>query len=503
MNYFVDMNLGSAVTGIEKAQFNRMKLFQKAGMPATLVYLAYGSRLHEHLKKFGFQGVGFSMYDYFQESRQYRDVGHFDWRHYWQMTCHYRLRDVPDTNDVRVDNEDGLFLMYAHFLDKDYSQVDYINYFDRDHNKIRRDVYDSRGFLSRTSLLAENNQVNTELYYSPDQQIKIIKQCKPVDGKSLLRSVTLKNYGQRDYYFNDETELQTFFVNELAQAGDIFFSDRNGKMAPALDRTRPEIKICPVFHSTHVRAGQDIVTGALKRGIYDYILAHPARFNGIVVSTEQQRTDLLARFSNLPPITTIPVGYATAQPVDVMRRDPHRIISVARYSPEKQLMHQVRAVEELIPEFPDIQLHLLGFGNKIKNELQKYINEHSLGDYVFLRGFQKDLTDEYRQASLALMTSVEEGFSLLTVEELSYGIPVIGYDIRYGPNEMIHDGENGFLVPANDQEQLVEKMREYLSNRELQLTFMGNAQRLVQAYSPTKTMEKWEKLVQSLNSQPK
>lgn len=101
------------------------------------------------------------------------------------------------------------------------------------------------------------------------------------------------------------------------------------------------------------------------------------------------------------------------------------------------------------------------------------------------------------------MTSVEEGFSLSTVEELSYGIPVIGYDIRYGPNEMIHDGENGFLVPANDQEQLVEKMREYLSNRELQLTFMGNAQRLVQAYSPTKTMEKWEKLVQSLNSQPK
>ena len=143
---------------------------------------------------------------------------------------------------------------------------------------------------------------------------------------------------------------------------------------------------------------------------------------------------------------------------------------------------------------------MLGYGQKIQKELQQYIDEHHLKDHVFLRGFQKDLTQEYQQASLALMTSVEEGFSLSTVEELSYGVPVIGYDIRYGPNEMIHDGENGFLVPVNDQEQLYQKMREYLSDLNLQRTFMGNAQRLVQAYSPTKTRQKWESLVQSLNN---
>jgi len=500
VNYFVDTSLGASVTGIEKAQFNRMQLFQTAGMPATLLYLSYGSRLHEHLKKFGYQGVGFSMYDYFQESQQYAEQGRFDWRHYWQATCHYRLREVPDTWDVRVDNADGLFLMYAHFLDKDCQHVDYINYFARHHHKIRRDVYDSRGFLSRTSLLVDKENTNTELYYNPAQQVKLIKQFEQVNGKTVLREVTLKQYQQRDYFFNDEAELRTFFFNELARPGDIFFTDRNGQMAPSLVQTRPDIKICPVFHSTHVRAGQDIVTGELKHGIYDFILAHPERFNGIVVSTEQQRVDLLARYQNLPPISTIPVGFATPHPVDVMNRDPYRIISVARYSPEKQLLHQVKAIERLVPEFPKIQLHMLGFGQKIQNELQTYIDAHQLKDHVFLRGFQKDLTHEYQRASLALMTSVEEGFSLSTVEELSYGVPVIGYDIRYGPNEMIHDGENGFLVPVNDQEQLYQKIREYLSDVNLQYTFMGNAQRLVQAYSPVKTMQKWESLVQSLNN---
>lgn len=500
VNYFVDTSLGSAVTGIEKAQFNRMQLFQQAGMPATLLYLSYGSRLHEHLEKFGFADVGFSMYDYFQNSQQHGPLYHFDWRHYWQTICHYRLREVPNTCDIRVDNADGLFLMYAHFLDKEATRLDYVNYFDRHHAKIRRDVYDFRGFLSRTSLLVEKGLTDTELYFNPQQQVKLIKQFKQVNGKTVLREITLKQYQQRDYFFNDEAELRTFFLDELARPGDIFFTDRNGQMATSLDRTRPDIKICPVFHSTHVRVGQDIMTGELKHGIYDYILAHPARFNGIVVSTDQQRRDLLARFDNLPPVTTIPVGFATPHPVDVMRRDPYRIISVARYSPEKQLMHQVKAIERLLPEFPRVQLHMLGFGQKIQKELQAYIDEHNLGEHVFLRGFQKDLTSEYRQASLALMTSVEEGFSLSTVEELSYGVPVIGYDIRYGPNEMIHDGENGFLVPVNDQEKLYQKIREYLANPDLQRTFMGNAQHLVLDYSPTKTLQKWEKLVRSLNN---
>src|SRR5699024_4615683 len=142
--------------------------------------------------------------------------GHFDWRHYWQETCHYRLRDVPNTQDVRVDNADGVFLMYAHFLDQENTRLDYVNYFDRHHAKIRRDVYDCRGFLSRTSLLGDKGVTDTELYYNPEQQVKLIKQFKQVNEKTVLREITLKQYRQRDYFFNDETELRTFFLDELA-----------------------------------------------------------------------------------------------------------------------------------------------------------------------------------------------------------------------------------------------------------------------------------------------
>lgn len=40
-----------------------------------------------------------------------------------------------------------------------------------------------------------------------------------------------------------------------------------------------------------------------------------------------------------------------------------------------------------------------------------------------------------------------EGFSLALLECQSYGVPMISYDIKYGPNELVKDGLNGYLIP--------------------------------------------------------
>ena len=50
MNYFVDSDLGSAITGVEQAEFNRLTLFHRAGMPATIVYLTYKPRMRPNTR---------------------------------------------------------------------------------------------------------------------------------------------------------------------------------------------------------------------------------------------------------------------------------------------------------------------------------------------------------------------------------------------------------------------------------------------------------------------
>ncbi|MFC6206070.1 glycosyltransferase [Levilactobacillus tongjiangensis] len=499
MNYFVNIQLGATISGIEEAQFRRLQLFQNAGIPAKIIYMGYSSRLYEYSDKFGVLGSTFSMYDFFQGTKDFDEgYGDFDWRRYWEQRCHYRLQYIDGANgerDIRVMDENDYFVMYAHFLNDEYTRIDYINYFNRNHAKMRRDVFDSRGFLSRTSFLGEGDTVVTELYYDRDQHVRLIKSCRTIEGRSVLTKITLKDYNNRDYLFDSETELQTFFLNEINREGDLFFCDRNSLLAPAFYRTKPELRVASVLHNTHVRAGQDIVTGILKHNVYEFTLEHPEHWDRMIVSTDKQKKDLLARFTNLPQVVTIPVGYAVPHKVDFKMRNPHRIIGVARYSPEKNLMHQIQAVERLIPEFPDIELHLYGHGNQVADELRKYIQEHQLTKNVFLRGFKTDLTEEYKQASLALLTSREEGFSLSTLEELSFSIPVISYDMNYGPSDMITDGKNGYLVPANNQEMLTQRIREYLGDHDKQLEMMANCEPLLKKFSPTEITKKWQSFI--------
>nr|WP_253290685.1 hypothetical protein [Lactiplantibacillus argentoratensis] len=66
MYYFVGTGLGLKLTGIEKAQLNRLALFDAAGYQARCVYVTYNPRLHEHAARFGAEGKCFSVYDFFQ-----------------------------------------------------------------------------------------------------------------------------------------------------------------------------------------------------------------------------------------------------------------------------------------------------------------------------------------------------------------------------------------------------------------------------------------------------
>ena len=66
MNYFFGVNLGSGLTGIEKAQFNRLNLFNVGGMSAKCVYMKYNNQLHHNAISFSQRNKCFTMYDYFQ-----------------------------------------------------------------------------------------------------------------------------------------------------------------------------------------------------------------------------------------------------------------------------------------------------------------------------------------------------------------------------------------------------------------------------------------------------
>ena len=88
-------------------------------------------------------------------------------------------------------------------------------------------------------------------------------------------------------------------------------------------------------------------------------------------------------------------------------------------------------------------------------------------DNIELCGWDPDARDTLWTSTGFLMTSGFEGYPLASLESLSRGCPVVSYDIKYGPQEQITDGVDGFLVPNGDQRAMADRIIAMIDNPEL------------------------------------
>lgn len=86
------------------------------------------------------------------------------------------------------------------------------------------------------------------------------------------------------------------------------------------------------------------------------------------------------------------------------------------------------------------------------------IKEYNLGDKVKVYNYTNNPLDEFRKSKASLLTSKYEGFGLTVMESIEVGCPVISYDVRYGPSEIIDDGVNGYLVEPDNIEEFAKYM---------------------------------------------
>ena len=504
--FFVGNSYGDKLAGIEHALTNRLTLFNDNQFPAVGVFIKYNRFIHENAKKNNVFPHIFTMYDYFQESMEVPTQCTAKYYKFWQQDKDYELYPVKGSHDIRVYYQKK-YRYYAHFRDSEFKQISYLNVFDQNRNKVKRLLWDSRGFISSIRILGTHQRIVAEYYYSPtgDLKMEIYR-----DKEGNIQLIMLPNYNATPratpLLFSSEDELSAFFLDELNQKEKgkvIFFSDRNLQLAPIFSQMKTAKQVIAVLHSTHLKGIQpDIIQTPIKN-TYAHVFDHLTDYACIVSSTKEQQKDIQVKTEGQIPVYAIPVGYVETKSipkVPMSKRQPYKIISVARYSPEKQLHHQILAVKHLLPEYPELELHLFGFdhaGEKIK--LEKLIAREKLENHVFIRGYLSDLSAEYQSAQLMLLTSRVEGFCLSLMEGLSQGVPAIAYDIKYGPRELIHHGENGYLIPLDDQEMLEHYMFDYFSKTHDRDVLSKQAYTLIQTeYNKSTTFNKWQDLLNEL-----
>ena len=139
------------------------------------------------------------------------------------------------------------------------------------------------------------------------------------------------------------------------------------------------------------------------------------------------------------------------------------IVSVARLEEQKNQKMLIKAFSELGEAFNDYKLIIYGEGS-YRNELEKYINNLGIKDKVYLPGNINDVINNIKNASIFVLCSNYEGMSNSLLEAMCIGLPVICTKVS-GSKELIINDENGILIDINDEKQLLNALRELLSNK--------------------------------------
>lgn len=124
----------------------------------------------------------------------------------------------------------------------------------------------------------------------------------------------------------------------------------------------------------------------------------------------------------------------------------------------------------------DWLLEIWGAGEEYKTLNQRIISL-GLQNNIFLKGYTNDVSLKLAESSLFILSSIFEGFGLVIIEAMSCGVPVVSYACPCGPQDIIADGHDGFLVPVNDEKVLADRICRLIEDKELRKE-MGKAARL-------------------------
>ena len=175
------------------------------------------------------------------------------------------------------------------------------------------------------------------------------------------------------------------------------------------------------------------------------------KFTKLVVLTNAGKAEILAAHRDVraTQLVTIPDPIMRAEDSKILSSLKNkRLVFVGRLSGEKGVMRLLRIWGRIRAELPDCTLSIYGQG-LMRSAMDEYIAAHRIEGVEF-KGFEKDPEKIYTSADLLLMTSNTEGFGMVLIEAMYYGVPCVSFDCPVSPKEII--GNAGLTVPCFDED---------------------------------------------------
>jgi glycosyltransferase involved in cell wall biosynthesis len=230
----------------------------------------------------------------------------------------------------------------------------------------------------------------------------------------------------------------------------------------------------PLRRTLNTRHGMGALdTGSRREALYRRAMR---RTDAVVTVCEAARHDL-ERSAALPGtrIVAVPNGIrierfeaaspsARAELAATLGLAPTTPIigTVGRLNWAKDHAGLIHAFAELRAHGVDAALALVGDG-ALRAELAALASTLGCADRVFLLGDRGDVAALLRGFDVFALSSLTEGYSIALLEACAAALPIVATDVG-GNREIVHDGSNGWLVPARDRAVLGTRLRQMLAD---------------------------------------
>lgn len=496
--YNLNHGIGWASSGVEYAQAYRANLFRKNGQYAKFIFT---DLFYENL-----QGMT-------------HNIGFEDDEIIWLYQFFTNVKVSPTT--FTTQELEQSFPIDPTATEKSETTMTYI-FSDQDCRLTAfLDQHRKNDTVYKTEWVVKGNLIQRD-YYS---YVKTFSEyLKPVENRAnvyqrrffnengSLAYEEILNGGQSMYIFPGQTiyskeNLIAYFIECLnLTCKDILIIDRSTGMGPEILKNKGKAKVGVVVHAEHFSKEFTTDKKILWNNYYDYQLENAKSIDFFVTATKRQEEVLKEQFIKYGKgdinIHVIPVGS-----IDMLKKKQRRplytLITASRLASEKHLDWLIRSVVKSKAIIKELSLDIYGRGAEEGN-LTELIRELGAEEYIHLMGHHP-MEEVYLKYATYISASTSEGFGLTLLEAIGSGLLMIGFDVPYGNQTFIKDGENGKLIgyTKNDTENNISRMSDaiielYQSDKRSFVHMRQTSYDLAQPYLTTSIQKLWLKLEQEM-----
>lgn len=146
---------------------------------------------------------------------------------------------------------------------------------------------------------------------------------------------------------------------------------------------------------------------------------------------------------------------------------------IGRFAPEKNLINLLTAFSNVLQNFYETKLLLVGTG-PLESELKNFVNNKKMTDNVIFCGVRNDINKVLASCDIFILPSYVEGMSVALLEAMATGISIICSNIPSNA-ELISDRKEGILIDPHKPREIENAVIELLENSNLRVELSKNA----------------------------